>query len=186
MRKIGNELFDIFWQLYPPRINGAGVMEKKRKRDALKWFEKNNPSEEAVYDMVAWIKKDIANREKSEAAHSFYSPPADAIVFLNQEKWIYDEIGKTLTKTGRFEKKRSRSIAVNNLKSDITTWESVICEWPVSQLKANKHFLHASRNPQFKAWAIEKRPELVEKTDPFKKRFREVKEFQKNKLTNLI
>lgn len=161
MKKTGNDLFDIFWKEYPARINGAGAMEKKRKKDALRWFERHNPPEETVYDMVKWIKADNANREMP----GFYPSVPDAIVFLNQEKWIYDEIGTVPTKTQRFEKKRSVSVTNNNVKALISQYSSVITEWGIDRLKADKGFMHASRAyPEFAKWAIEKKPDLKKPT----------------------
>jgi hypothetical protein len=159
MRKTGNELFDIFWKAYPARVNGAGVMEKRKKGLALKWFEKENPSEEKVYDMLAWIKKDKECRETSENANKFYSPPPDAIVFLNQKRWM-DEIGEVLTKTDRREAHRSQSVYANNIKALIAHWQGVILEWPPGKLKASKAFMAAAAYPEFAKWAIGQKPDL--------------------------
>lgn len=158
-RSTDNELFDIFWKEYPPRVNSLGVMEKKRKADALKWFKKHNPSEETVYDMVAWLEKDKENRGKSDSAGKFYSAPPDAIVFLRQERWIHDEIGVESTKTQRYEAHRGKAVYGNNVKDLISDWQGVINDWPLEKLRANKSFIHACRYPEFLKWAKEKRPD---------------------------
>jgi len=162
-RKTGNVLFDIFWEAYPPRVNGAGVMEKKKKGAALKYFEKHKPTEEAVFDMIEWLKLDKENRDKSDASGKFYSPPADAIVFLNQKRWVYDEIGTVATKSQRYETRRTTSVQNKNTKDRIAMYRGIVKEWPVARLKADSGFMHASRTyPDFAAWALEQRPELKE------------------------
>jgi hypothetical protein len=158
-RPTGNELFDIFWKEYPPRINGAGVTEKRKKGLALKWFEKEKPSEEKVYDMLAWIKKDKECRKTSEDANKFYSPPPDAIVFLNQKRWM-DEIGEVLTKTDRREAHRSRSVYSNNVQSLISQCQGIIKEWPIQKLLKSPVIRAGRKYPEFRAWAIEQRPDL--------------------------
>jgi hypothetical protein len=145
--KTGNELFDIFWQIYPPRDN-----KKKTKDQSLTWFEKNNPSEELVYDMVEWIKKDKANRELLLSQKLFCAPPKDAIRFLRDKDWM-DEIGEPATKTEKREAHRSRAVYGNNIKSLIRDWENVITEWPRERLWANKAFKYAyNAYPEFRAW----------------------------------
>jgi len=159
-RPTGNELFDILWAEYPPRINGSGVKEKKKKGPALKKFEQENYSDETVYDMIAWIRQDKECRDKSRASKEFYSPPPDLIVFLNQERWM-DEIGVEVTDSQRYEKKRSKTIYSKTIQEKINQWSNVIQDWPAGKLKANKMFMEASRAyPEFKAWALEQRPDL--------------------------
>ena len=155
--KTGNILFDIFWKEYPPRINSAGVMEKKRKGLALKWFETHKPSEEQVYDMVAWVKKD--NELRAKSGDHFYSPPPDAIVWLNQKRWM-DEIGIEVTKTQRREAHRSKAVYGNNVQSLIEQWQGVIKEWPIQKLVNHKGFMSGRRYPEFRDWAIKERPDL--------------------------
>ena len=155
-RPTGNELFDIFWKEYPPRINGAGVMEKKKKGPALKWFETHKPSEEEVYDMVAWLKRDKECRGISEISGGFYSARADAIVFLNQEGWM-DEIGVVVTKTQRREDHRSKAVHVSNAKAAIESFSAVILEWSDDNLRASKAFQSAWKYPEFRKWVKEQR-----------------------------
>lgn len=155
-RPTGNELFDIFWEAYPYRINGTGAMEKKRKGPALKWFEKESPSEEKVYDMVAWIKLDKENREASDTANHFYSAPPDAIVWLNQKRWM-DEIGVEVTKTTRREAHRSKAVYANNAKEKIANWKNRIQDWTDEQLRASKPFQAAWKYPEFRKWVKEQR-----------------------------
>ena len=103
--------------------------------------------------------------------------------------------------------KRSVSVASNNVKALIGQYEHIITDWDVDRLKLNKGFMHASRSyPEFAKWALDKRPDLkaqplsepkkavatpnvalLQPTDadlpppcPFKKRFREIKEFKEN------
>lgn len=155
-RQTGNDLFDIFWKEYPPRVNSLGVMEKKRKADALKWFKKHNPSEETVYDMLAWIEKDKDNRGRSELGGAFYSAPPDAIVFLNQERWLNDEIGVEATKTQRYEAHRGRSVYANNIKALIGQYESIVKEWSRDRLRKHPGFIHAyNAYPEFRSWVKE-------------------------------
>lgn len=150
-RSTGNELFDIFWKEYPPRINGAGMMEKKGKKKALAWFETHKPTEEDVFDMLAWIKKDKDCRAKSSG--HFYSPPADAIVFLNQERWVYDEVGEVATDSQRYEKKRSETILSNNVQGKIDSWSKVIHERSIDELRSNPQFMAAYKScSEFRAW----------------------------------
>jgi hypothetical protein len=159
-RKTGNKLFDIVWDIYPPRINGLGIAEKKNKKRALAYFERKKPTEETVFDMVAWIKADNENRDKSIASGKFYSAPGDLIAFLNQEKWIFDEIGTSPTKTDRFETRRSDAIQNNNTKNAINDWKAVIKEWPIERLVGNPRFMAARQYPGFREWALEQRPDL--------------------------
>jgi hypothetical protein len=159
-RKTGNKLFDIVWDVYPPRINGLGIAEKKNKKRALAKFERMKLTEEDVFDMVAWIKADNENRTRSIASDKFYSAPADLIVFLNDERWINDEIGTTPTKTDRFETRRSQAVKNNNTKGAIDHWKSVIKEWPIARLVGNPRFMAARQYPGFREWALEQRPDL--------------------------
>ena len=158
-RTTGNELFDIFWKEYPPRINGAGVMEKKGKKKALVWFEKHKPAEEDVFDMLAWIKKDKDCRSKSSSSSNFYSPPADAIVFLNQERWVYDEIGEVATDSQRYEKKRSQTIHSKNVQGKIESWSKVIHERSIDELRSNPQFMAAYNScSEFRTWVQKELP----------------------------
>jgi len=146
--------------VYPPRINKSGVMEKRKKKPARIKFESLNLSKEMVYDLVAWIKKDVDLRATSEASGGFYSPPPDLVVFLNQEKWT-DEIGVVVTKAQRKEKNRRKSVLLGNIKSYISQFENIIHEWTVQELLHHKQFRYAcDAYPKVKAWALEQRPEL--------------------------
>jgi hypothetical protein len=158
-RKTGNELFDIFWQQYPARTNSAGVSEKKRKGPALKWFEKNKPAEELVYDMVVWLKKDIGLRAKSETSSAFYPAAPDAVVWLNQSRWM-DEIGEVVTTTQRREVKRSKAVYGNNINSLIDQYKGIVNTWTVAELRANPGFIKAYNTyPEFRAWVQKQLPD---------------------------
>ncbi len=160
-RSTDNKLFDIVWLEWPPRINGAGMWEKKKKGPALKKFEKIAPTEEQAYDMVEWIKRDKDCRKKSEDSGKFYAPPPDLVVFLNNRSWEMDEIGEVVTKTQRYEKNRSKSIKDNNLRDGISQWQGTITTWPIPKLRGSKLFMGLVRGcPGFREWALEQRPEL--------------------------
>jgi len=155
-RPTGNELFDIFWAEYPAR-NGR----KLTKKDSLAWFKKNKPTEETVCDMVKWLRVDRQSREALKIQKKFCAPPKDAIRFLRHECWVYDEIGVEVTDSQRYEKKRSKTIYSKTIQEKINQWSNVIQDWPAGKLKANKMFMEASRAyPEFKAWALEQRPDL--------------------------
>jgi hypothetical protein len=155
-RKTGNPLFDIVLAEWSPRITNAGVWEKRKKGPARKKFELINPTEEEAYDMVAWIRKDKECREKAKASNSFYTPPSDLIVFLNNESWE-DEIGIEITKTTRREAHRSKAVYGNNIKSLIEHWQGVIKEWPDDRLRASKSFQAAWKYPEFRDWVKKER-----------------------------
>lgn len=158
-RQTGIELFDILWDVYPPRLNKLGLYEKRKKGPAIKKFKQENYSEETVYDMVAWIRKDNEYREKSRKANEFYSPPPDLIVFLNQDRWM-DEVGEVATDSQRYENKRSQSIHSKNLQSKIDSWSGVIHERTIEELRANPRFMAAYGScKEFRAWVQKELPD---------------------------
>jgi hypothetical protein len=157
-RKTGIVLFDILWDAYPPRLNKLGLWEKKKKGPAIKKFKQEDYSEETVYDMVAWIRKDNEYREKSRKANEFFSPPPDLIVFLNQDRWT-DEVGEVATESQRYEKKRSQSIHSNNAQSKIDSWSKVIHERSIEELRNNPQFMAAYKScPEFRTWVQKELP----------------------------
>jgi hypothetical protein len=166
-RKTGNPLFDIVWAEWPPRITGAGVWEKRKKGPARKKFEQINPTEEEAYDMVAWIRKDKECREKAKASNSFFTPPADLIVFLNNGSWE-DEIGVEITDSQRYEKKRSQTIHSKTVTGHIETWSKLIHEWSIEKLRASTSFMSAyDTYAEFRAWVQKELPNRP-KADPVK------------------
>jgi hypothetical protein len=158
--KTGNELFDIFWQIYPPRDN-----KKKTKGPSLAWFEKNKPAEELVYDMVEWVKKDKANRELLLSQKLFCAPPKDAIRFLKDKDWM-DEIGEPATKTEKREAHRGKAVYANNIKALISHWQSVILEWSDDKLRASKAFQSAWKYPEFREWVKKERANRTKADNP--------------------
>lgn len=159
-RKTGNPLFDIIWAEWPPRITGKGTWEKRKKGPARKEFEKINPTEEEAYDMADWIKKDKECREKAKREKGFFSSPADLVVWLKAGGWE-DEIGIEITDSDRYEKKRSSDTKQRAIATAKEEWRGVIMERSVQDLLNNKGFRHfAKAYPEFRAWAISKRPEL--------------------------
>lgn len=59
------------------------------------------------------------------------------------------------------EKSPTEVLRELKIKEYIDSWENVIGEWPVEKLKGRKDFMFAcNAYPEFKEWALEKRPDL--------------------------
>jgi hypothetical protein len=147
-RKTGNELFDIFWKEYPAR-NGR----KCTKSESLKWFKDKKPSEETVFDMIEWLKRDKESRSSLESNGLFCSPPKDAIRFLRKEVWA-DEIGEVVTESSQYEVNRSVSIRKKAVTSAIAQFQDIVGHRTKAELRENQGFMSAyDTYPEFREWA---------------------------------
>lgn len=165
MKTIDTQLFDQFWKAYPARNK-----KKVGKYPCSLWFEAKRPSPSIVDAMVDWIEQDKANRASVERDGGFYAPPKDPIRFLKDRMWE-DDIGVILTKQQRqakVRKKNSDIMRERKVSEYIDSYSRVITERTVQQLVNDKIFMYAAKAyPEFRAWALEKRP-LLEGARPEK------------------
>lgn len=163
--KTGDKLFDRFWQAYPARNK-----KKVGKYPCQLWFKAYTPSVETASAMIDWIEQDKANRASVEAEGGFYAPPKDPIRFLKDRAWL-DDIGVILNKQQRQAKVRKKNSDVmreRKVSEYINSYSRIIMERTTQQLVNDKIFMYAAKAyPEFRAWALNKRP-LLEGARPDK------------------